>query len=175
MIGSIIGGAIKLGGSIFGGIKASREAKKQQKMLDAQKAENQAWYNRRYNEDGTQRADAQRLLTNTQDLLRRQTMAAQGANAVTGASTEAVAAQKAANNQALASATSTIAAASDARKDNIEQQYQTNNNALADKQMQISRQKQNAITQAVQGVAGAADSIGGINDRFDKDNDKTEQ
>lgn len=169
MIGSIIGGAMKLGGSIFGGIKASREAKKQQKMLDAQKAENQAWYNRRYNEDGTQRADAQRLLTNTQDLLRRQTMAAQGANAVTGASTEAVAAQKAANNQALAEATSTIAAASDARKDNIEQQYQINNNALADKQMQISRQKQNAITQAVQGVAGAADSIGGINDRFDKD------
>lgn len=173
MIGSIIGGAMKLGGSIFGGIKASREAKKQQKMLDAQKAENQAWYNRRYNEDGTQRADAQRLLTNTQDLLRRQTKAAQGANAVTGASTEAVAAQKAANNQALASATSTIAAASDARKDNIEQQYQTNNNALADKQMQISRQKQNAITQAVQGVAGAADSIGGINDRFDKDTEKT--
>ena len=158
---------MKLGGSIFGGIKASREAKKQQKMLDAQKAENQAWYNRRYNEDGTQRADAQRLLTNTQDLLRRQTKAAQGANAV--------AAQKAANNQALAEATSTIAAASDARKDNIEQQYQTNNNALADKQMQISRQKQNAITQAVQGVAGTADSIGGINDRFDKDNDKTKQ
>lgn len=152
---------MKLGGSIIGGINASREAKKQQKMLDAQKAENQAWYNRRYNEDGTQRADAQRLLTNTQDLLRRQTEAAQGANAVTGASTEAVAAQKAANNQALASATSTIAAASDARKDNIEQQYQTNNNALADKQMQISLQKQNAITQAVQGVAGTADSIGG--------------
>ena len=100
-------------------------------------------------------------------------MAAQGANAVTGASTEAVAAQKAANNQALASATSTIAAASDARKDNIEQQYQTNNNALADKQMQISRQKQNAITQAVQGVAGTADSIGGINDSFDKDPEKT--
>ena len=173
MIGSIIGGAMKLGGSIFGGIKASREAKKQQKMLDAQKAENQAWYNRRYNEDGTQRADAQRLLTNTQDLLRRQTKAAQGANAVTGASTEAVAAQKAANNQALAEATSTIAAASDARKDNIEQQYQTNNNALEDKQMQISRQKQNAITQAVQGVAGTADSIGGINDRFDKDTEKT--
>lgn len=164
---------MKLGGSIFGGIKASREAKKQQKMLDAQKAENQAWYNRRYNEDGTQRADAQRLLTNTQDLLRRQTKAAQGANAVTGASTEAVAAQKAANNQALANATSTIAAASDARKDNIEQQYQTNNNALADKQMRISQQKQNAITQAVQGVAGAADSMGGINDRFD--NDKTKQ
>ena len=164
---------MKLGGSIFGGIKASREAKKQQKMLDAQKAENQAWYNRRYNEDGTQRADAQRLLTNTQDLLRRQTKAAQGANAVTGASTEAVAAQKAANNQALAETTSTIAAASDARKDNIEQQYQTNNNALAGKQMQISRQKQNAITQAVQGVAGTADNIGGINDRFDKDTEKT--
>ena len=164
---------MKLGGSIFGGIKASREAKKQQKMLDAQKAENQAWYNRRFNEDGTQRADAQRLLTNTQDLLRRQTKAAQGANAVTGASTEAVAAQKAANNQALAEATSTIAAASDARKDNIEQQYQTNDNALADKQMQISRQKQNAITQAVQGVAGTADSIGGIKDKFDKDTEKT--
>ena len=163
---------MKLGGSIFGGIKASREAKKQQKMLDAQKAENQAWYNRRYNDDGTQRADAQRLLTNTQDLLRRQTKAAQGVNAVTGASTEAVAAQKAANNQALAEATSTIAAASDARKDNVEQQYQANADALNAKKMAVSQQKQNAITQAVQGVAGTADSIGGISDRFDKDTEK---
>ena len=168
MIGSIIGGALKLGGSIFGGIKAAKEARKQQKMVAQQQADNQSWYNRRYNEDGTQRADAQRLLTNTQEQLRRSTQAAQGASAVTGASTEAVAAQKASNNQALANATSTIAAASDARKDNIEQQYQANANALTDKQMQLSQQKANAITQAVQGVAGAGDTISGISDKFDK-------
>lgn len=168
MIGSIVGGALKIGGSIFGGVKAAREARRQSKMLSAQKADNQSWFNRRYNEDGTQRADAARLLTQAQDQLRRSSAAAEGTSAVTGASTESVAAQKAANNQALANATSTINAAEAARKDNIEQQYRATDNALTDKQIQASQAKANAITQAVQGVAGAGDSFGGITDKFDK-------
>lgn len=159
MIGSIISGAMKLGGAVIGGILSGKESRKQEKLLKQQKADNEAWYNRRYNEDGTQRADAQRLLTNTQEQLRKQTQAAQGASAVTGASTESVAAQKAANLNALADATSTIAAASDARKDNIEQQYQQNANANTNAQIQVSQNKQQQIQAATSQVGSSADAF----------------
>lgn len=171
MIAQIASAGLKVAGSIFGGIKAAKEAKKQQKMLDDQKAQNEAWYNRRYNEDGTQRADAQRLLTQTQDRLRSSNRAAAGTAAVMGGSTEAVAAQKAANNSVLADTVGTIAANADARKDNIEQQYMAKQDNLVQQNINLSQQRQNAITQAVSGVSSAADSLGGSNgiqDKWDK-------
>lgn len=165
MIAQLASAALKIGGSIFGGIKAAKEAKKQQRMLDNQKAQNEAWYNRRYNEDGTQRADAQRLLTQTQDRLRRQNQAAAGTAAVMGGSNEAVAAQKAANNAALADTVGTIAANADARKDNIEQQYMAKNDQLVQQNLNLSKQRAQNITQAVSGVSSAADSFSGIKDK----------
>ena len=66
MLGSIIGGAISAAGSIFGGISASKAMKKVKRNLQQQQKDNQNWYDQRYNEDATQRADAQRILTQTQ-------------------------------------------------------------------------------------------------------------
>lgn len=85
--------------------------------------ENQDWYNRRYNEDYTQRADAQRLLTMTQDAMRRNNQASAGTAAVMGGTTESVAAAKAANNQVMADTVSQIAADAANQKNAIEQQY----------------------------------------------------
>ena len=76
-----------------------------------------------------------------------------------GGTDEGVAAAKAANNQALADATSQIAAAADARKDNIEATYMQNDNAFAEQLNQIEMGKAQAIGQAVQGVANAASSM----------------
>lgn len=162
MIGSIISAGMKVAGSIAGGIMGAKTAKENKKILDQQKRDNQSWYNLRYNEDGTQRADAQRLLTNTKEQMRNMVKSAQGANAVTGASTEAIAAQKAANNQALANATSQIAAASDARKDNIEAQYINTKSNLAQQGIQNNNAKMQAINGAISGISSAADVIGGI-------------
>ena len=58
----LIGSAIGAVGSIFGGIKASKAMKKAKRNVEAQRQKNQDWYDRRYNEDATQRADAQRIL-----------------------------------------------------------------------------------------------------------------
>ena len=119
-LGSLIGGAMKIGGSIFGGLKASQAMKQVRKNLDNQLRENQDWYDRRYNEDATQRADAQRMLAMTNDLIRQRNRAAAGTQAVMGGTEESVAATKAANASALADTASKIAVAGANRKDDIE-------------------------------------------------------
>ena len=124
MIGSLVGAGLSAVGSIFGGISASKAMKKVKKNLQAQKQANQDWYDRRYNEDATQRADAQRILTKTEESIKNRNRQAAGAQAVMGGTEESVAAAKAANNQALADATSQIAVNAEARKDQIEQTYQ---------------------------------------------------
>ena len=160
-LGSLIGGAMKIGGSIFGGLKASQAMKQVRKNLDNQLRENQDWYDRRYNEDATQRADAQRMLTMTMDAIRERNRAAAGTQAVMGGTEESVAATKAANANALADTAAQIAVAGANRKDNIESQYITRKGAINDKLNNLQQQKANNIINAVNGVSSAASDIAG--------------
>ena len=70
MIGSLVGAGLSAVGGVFGGISASKAMKRVKNNLQQQKQANQDWYNRRYNEDATQRADAQRILAKTEDSIR---------------------------------------------------------------------------------------------------------
>lgn len=162
MIGSIIGGALKGGSAIFGGVAASKAMKNAKQATEAQRKKNQDWYDRRYNEDATQRADAQRILTQTEESIKQRNRAAAGAAAVMGGTDESVAAAKAANNKALADATSQIAANAEARKDNIEATYLQNDNAYSEQINQLERDKAQAIASAVQGVADVGKDIAGL-------------
>lgn len=155
----LIGTAIGAVGSIFGGISASKAMKKMKANVEAQKRENQDWYDRRYNEDATQRADAQRILTLTQENIKNRNKAAAGAQAVMGGTDESTAAAKEANNKALADATATIAVNGEQRKDAIEGQYRERDAALNEQLNQIEKGKAEAIGQAVQGVSSAAGSF----------------
>ena len=137
MIGSIIGGGLKAAGSIFGGIASRRAMKKVKQNIEQQQRENQAWYDRRYNEDATQRADAQALLNKTEESIRNRNQQAAASAVVTGGTEESVAEARAANNQALTSGTSNMATQADARKDAIEQQYQQNKRSIQGQQMQM--------------------------------------
>lgn len=161
LFGSIAGGALGAVGGIFGGISASKAMKKVKKNLQAQQQANKDWYDRRYNEDATQRADAQRILTKTEEAIRNRNRQAAGAQAVMGGTEESVAAAKAANNQALAEATSQIAANADARKDQIEQTYQQRDAQINDALNNLEINKAQAISTAVQGVAQAGAGIAG--------------
>lgn len=152
---------MKIGGSIFGGLKASQAMKQVQKNLEKQQRENQDWYDRRYNEDATQRADAQRMLTMTMDAIRDRNRAAAGTQAVMGGTEESVAATKAANANALADTAAQIAVAGANRKDNIESQYITRKGAINDKLNNLQQQKANNIINAVNGVSSAASDIAG--------------
>lgn len=162
ILGSAIGGSLGIGASIFGGISASKAMKKIKKNLEGQMQENQDWYDRRYNEDATQRADAQRILTMTNENIKQRNQQAAGAQAVMGGTEESVAAAKAANNQALADATSQIAVNGERRKDQIESQYLQTKSDLNDKLNNLEQARAQNTAQAVQGVAQAGSNMASV-------------
>lgn len=162
ILGSAIGGALGIGGSIFGGISASKAMKKVKRNIEGQMRENQDWYDQRYNEDATQRADAQRILTLTNENIQKRNQQAAAAQAVMGGTEESVAATKAANNQALAEATSQIAVNGERRKDQIESQYLSTKSELNDKLNNLEQAKAQNTAQAVQGVAQAGANMASV-------------
>ena len=159
MIGALIGAGLGLASSIAGGIANRKSRRKQEQMLAQQQRENQAWYDRRYNEDPTKRADTVRLLTQMQEQIKNRNRAAKGRQAVMGGTEDSTTAVKEANNKTLADTTSQIVAANEARKDAIEQQYQRNKRSIQGQQMQMEAEKSDDTANVVTGVAGTAANI----------------
>lgn len=162
LLGGAIGAGVGAAASIYGGVKASQAMKKIKANLEQQRKDNQNWYDRRYNEDATQRADAQRILTQTEEAFRNRNRQAQGTAAVMGGTEESVAATKEANAQAMADAASQIDVAGEARKDNIEQQYMSTDRNIQSQLNDLERQKAQNVQQAANEVASAASKIGGL-------------
>lgn len=161
LIGGAIGAGVSAIAGIFGGRAASKAMKNIEKDLNQQQTENQNWYDRRYNEDATQRADAQAMLSRTEESIRQRNRAAAGAAAVGGATDESVAAAKPANNKVLTDATTDIVVNAERRKDAIESQYQAKDAALRAELNDLQRQKAGQVSQAIQGVQQAAAGMGG--------------
>lgn len=159
MLGTLIGAGLGLASSIAGGIANRKARQKQEQMIAQQQKENQAWYDRKYNEDPTKRADTVRLLTQMQEQIKNRNKAAKGRQAVMGGTEDSTTAVKEANNKTLADTTSQIVAANDARKDNIEQQYRERKNQLNNQQMGMEAEKAADTANAVAGVAGTAANI----------------
>ena len=159
MLGGIIGGASGAVGGIFGGVGKNKMLKKQMAMVKEQERENQDWYDRRYNEDATQRADAQAILTQTADMIRQRNQQSAGTQAVMGGTEESVAAAKEANAKALSDATSQIAVAGAQRKDQIEGQYRERQHELDEKRRELQGQKSSVLDIAAAAIGGAANGF----------------
>lgn len=166
MIGSIIGAGLKVAGGIFGGIKASKAMKKQRRMLDQAEKDNQVWFEKQYNEDPTQRTSAQQALNQMKQAMRERTSRSTGTNVVAGGTEESIAAEKEAQNNALAGVTGNIIAEGEARKDAIEGQYIQKKDAITNARMDLEAKKAANITNAIQGVAntaaGLSDGLGQV-------------
>ena len=162
----VLGGAIGAGlgaiGSIFGGITASKAMKEVKSNLNNQQLKDQNWFDRRYNEDATQRADAQAILARTEESIRNRNKQAAGVQAVMGGTEESVAAAKAANNEALASATTNIAVNGEARKDAIESQYLQTDADIQNQLNDLEQMKANNISLATKGVIESGAKISDI-------------
>ena len=156
MIGSLIGGVAGLAGSLVGGISSMNAMRNIRRRVEEEKAENKAWYDRRYNEDATQRADAQAILTQTADMIKRRNQQSAGAQAVMGGTEESAAAAKEANAKALSDATSQIAVAGAQRKDQIESQYRERQNQLDEQLRQLEGDKVDGFGMLSNAVGGAA-------------------
>lgn len=159
MLGSLIGAGLGVASSIFGGISARKARRKQERMLAQQEQENQAWYDRKYNEDPTKRADTVRLLTQMQEQIKNRNKAARGRQAVMGGTEDSTTAVKEANNKTLADTTSQIVAANESRKDAIEGQYQARKDAIQNKRMGLEAEKANDVASVASGIAGTAANI----------------
>lgn len=159
MIGGIIGSALGALGGIFGGISASKAMRRVKSNLEDAKNRNKDWYDRRYNEDATQRVDAQRLLSMTEKRIRERNKAIAGAQAVMGGTDESVAMAKASNAGVLGDVVADIAVNAENRKDGIERAYQHNDANLTHQLNQLEVGKANAIKDATMGVANAASKL----------------
>ena len=159
MVGSLIAGGIGVAGQLIGGNARARAMQRIRDELNNRQRENEDWYNRRYNEDATQRADTQRILQLTEDAIRRRNRAAQGRQAVMGGTDASVESTKEANAQALADSTAQIAVAGEKRKDDIENKYQTRRENLSNALNNLEAQKAEEIAKATKGVS---DTFGGL-------------
>lgn len=161
MIGAIIGAAGGLASSIWGGVQASKAAKKANDELAAQRQKNEDWYRRRYNEDYTQSAEAQAAMTKARELAQEQMKTARGVAAVMGGTEAGVAAQQQAANKMLADTMSGIAQNATARKDAVESQYLQTENALSQQQQGVyNQQAANSTAAANQGMAAGMSLLG---------------
>ena len=161
-------GALGLGlgaaGSAANFISQAKEARKRRRALDERERENEAWYRRKYNELGTESASAQRALTAMRDAQKERMNRASGAAAVSGASSESVAAEKAAANKAIGDTVSAIAARDDARKERVDDEYRRERRAIENARDNISLQKQQntaAATSQALNTAGNIIALGG--------------
>lgn len=174
MIGSAISGAVsgamQIGGAIAGGRAASKAAKNAEKMIKQQQKDNRDWFDRRYNEDATQRADAQRMLTTMMDQIRSRNRSAATTAAVMGGTNEAIAAEKAANAKAMGDTVSRITAEAADRKDVIEQQYMANKESTTNQLIDNEWKRAGAIAEAGKAMGKAGDAMGkGIGAMFTKE------
>lgn len=149
-IGAGLGIAGSIGSAIIGGSKASKAAKQANNLLEQQKTDNQAWFDRKYNEDYSQTAEAQNLMNYAREEAEKQFERAEASAAVTGATEESVARAKRGANEMLAQTASNIAAQGTARKDAIEQQYLNTKNSLTQQQVGNLQQKAQNISAAGQ-------------------------
>ena len=158
-IGAGLGIAGSIGSAIFGGSKASKAAKEANRLIEQQQKDNQAWFDRRYNEDYSQTAEAQNLMNYAREQAEKQFRRAEGAAAVAGATDESVAMAKQSANEMLAQTASNIAAQGTAGKDAIEQQYQNTKNSLTQQQVANLQQKAQNISAAAGQASSAFGSI----------------
>ena len=177
MWGTIIAAAWSAAAKLYSNYKSSQAAQSALKKQEQGTAEKRKmltdWYNRDYNEDATQRADAQRMLTLVSEQLKNRNKAAQGRAAVMGATEEGVAAEKERNNKAYADIVSNIAATNEARKDKLKENYQKGMLGLKDEDIarEVTAENNRATNIANAGATAASvlSSAGaGIDKAFEK-------
>lgn len=153
LIGGIISGAGQGVSSILGGAFSAAKMRKNQKIIDAQRNRSQAWYDREYNADFTQRADAQAALGKAREILDSRYKQAESQAAITGATPEVIAMQKQSGNNVLAGITSNIAARADAYKEQVRANYENQQNAADNAEINKNVNLANNISRTASGLA----------------------
>lgn len=161
-IAAAIAAATAIAGGVAKSVSARRAAAKRQAEINRQRAAEVALYNKRFYEDGTQRADVRRALTEANARLQRNSQSISGRNAMMGGTNAESAAAKEAGNEAYASMVSEAAAGAEARRDAAEERFSNRSVTISDQQSALDAQraadKQSAITDSVGSIGGIANT-----------------
>lgn len=170
---ALISGAvnlIKTGGDLYSKNKASSAAqqgiqyqKDKDGIINNEESRLQNWYDRNYNADITQRADAQQLLNYTAEQIKKRNKQAAGTAAVMGGTEESVAAEKAANASAMAETASKIAAEGANRRDNIDAAYLEGMQGIANQRLGQKDKMSEIELERSKQITGAGSALGGLN------------
>ena len=144
-IAGVATSAIGAGLTALGGARAARQKRRE---IDKQERENNAWYDQRYNELGTERADAQAALSAMRAAQAQRMSSARGASAVMGASAGSVAAEKAGANAAMSQTIGQINAGAEAYKQGIENTYLQKKNDISNQRLNMYEQQAQNLAQA---------------------------
>lgn len=144
-----------LAASLWGGGKAAEQQRRAEAELQAERARNNAWYNRRYNESYVDTAAGQNMIRMAKDAAREHWMREAGAAAVAGGTDAASARAKEAGNRMVGNAIAQMAATDTARKDNVDAAYRAENSRLSQQQMALDQQKAQNISDVAGGVSDA--------------------
>lgn len=150
---AIIGAAGSILGNVLQRRAQERAYERQRDSLRRDAADNEAFYNRRYYEDATQRADTMRQMTRAREAFRSSNRAAMGRNAVMGGTNATAAAAKEASNQAYADMVSQAAAAAETRKDKVEDAYLEQKRSLNGAQRTLDNTNDQANAEAIGAMA----------------------
>ena len=153
-IGLALAGA-SLASSIWGGVQSSKAQKAAEQRLANEKADNEAWYRRRYNENYSDTAAGQNMIRIAKDYAKDVWKKAAGAAAVGGGTDADVAEAKESGNKMVGNTIAQMAATDTSRKDNVDATYRAEKARLNQQQMTLEQQHASWLSETAQGASDA--------------------
>ena len=149
----------KMVGAAMGAIAGAKAYRNQMKNLRQQERENRNWYDRRYNENATERADSVALNEQAKQHFAEQMAQHQGTAAVMGGTNAQLAAEKNAEASGYAGIQAQRQQMADTRKDTIENKYMENKTNIQNKMLEMEAQRAQNIQQAAGQMAQAGSDL----------------
>lgn len=163
-IATAVGAALAVGSSLWGGAKASNAANKVNKMIESEKANDNAWYRRRYNQRFADTAAGQEYRRQAMEVAGKIWKRADGARRVAGATDESAALAKEAGNKIVGDTIGGMAARDTQRQDAVDAQHRSIQHQLTQQQIGVEQQRAAQITNAAQNASNALISAGAYYD-----------
>lgn len=142
-------------GSLFGGNKAKKLAKKALKENAYRTNAEKAWYDKAYNTDYMDTKAGQNMLRRAQEIQDNYIRKADGAAAVGGGTAASSAMAKEAANRTMGNTIANIGAQDTARKQSVEDQHIRNEQTLSQQREAIYNQQAQNTTEAAQNMSNA--------------------
>lgn len=168
-VAAAIGAGAGILSSLYGGAKAGAAARKAQGYLNASEADEQAWYDKTYNQNYADTAAGQNLLRKANDFAEQNWKRAEGAARVAGGTETAAARAKEAGNKMMGDTVATIASNDTSRKDSIDMAHRQRKQQTTGMRMDIENNRAAQITQAASQASNALMTAGALMDSPETD------